>query len=222
MILIISKNRKLSDAFSEMFRIMGIPSFSASPQEGLSLISPSFKCAIVVEPDLLSDKEDYLTRLRSYANLPIHAIKDTPDALDGIIFDSVIKNNLYGAQIYKALSDYSERFDTAHPGIYRLAGIDASVVINTPTYCDVAMPLTKTEALILRTLICAYPAPMSAEEIIKYVFKPTRIPESSGVRTHISLMNKKFRLITERNLILQVKSKGYVVYTPEIAEIKAH
>ena len=46
------------------------------------------------------------------------------------------------------------------------------------------------------------------------------MPEESGIRTHISIMNKKFREITGRNLTVLTPGEGYRVLTPEIAEDK--
>ena len=72
--------------------------------------------------------------------------------------------------------------------------------------------------MILRYLIAYYPTPQSAKRIVKYAYKPTKKPEISSIRTHISVMNKKFRELTGRNLLLSLDKEGYVVSTPELVK----
>lgn len=218
MILIVSKNKKHSAPISEMFYFMGVLSHTATPTEALSLISTIFNCVLIVNPDMLSDKEDYVLRLRSYISIPIFALTDAEDETDGIIFDGVIKSSTYAPRILSLITNYLKNSDMKIPGTYKLAGIDASVHLRLPMYFDKVIPLTKTETMILRSLICSYPTPLSAKEILKYAFKQSRLPEASNIRTHISIMNKKFREITGRNLAILTPNEGYRVLTPEIAE----
>ena len=72
--------------------------------------------------------------------------------------------------------------------------------------------------MIVKYLIRTYPRPTSAEEILRYAYRESRTPEISNIRTHISIINKKFRKLTERNLIEMSFGKGYRVLTPEVAE----
>ena len=200
MILIISKTKKLSTPLSEMLHFMGIPSFAQTPTEALSKISPIFSCAIIINPDNLGDKADYTARIRSYYPLPIFAIKDNADELDSLIFDGIFESNTYAPKIISLIGNYAERNELTIPGTYKLAGINASVNLRAPMYFDKVIPLTKTESMILRVLMCAYPVPLDAKTILKYAFRPSKLPEEANVRTHISIMNRKFREITGRNL----------------------
>ena len=218
MILFISKTKKHALALSEMFRFMGIPSFASTAAEGLSHVSPIFKAIIIIDPDALGDKADYIKRIHTYAHLPVFAIKDEADCTDKIIFDGVIKSGLYAAGIYNALMSYADEKGITAPGRYRLAGIDASVDIPKPTYFDRALPFTKTEAMIIRTLISTYPAPTKAKAILGYAFRQTKLPEEANIRTHVSVINKKFRERTGRNLIVHTEGVGYRILTPEIME----
>lgn len=218
MILIISKNKKNSAPLSEMFYFMGVLSHTATPTEALSLISPIFNCILIINPDMLADKEDYAARLRSYLHIPIFALKDNEDEIDNIIFDGVINSNTYAPRILSFITNYTDGKDMKIPGTYKLAGINASVYLHSPMYFDKVIPLTKTESMILRSLICAYPTPLSAKEILKYAFRQSRLPEESNIRTHLSIMNRKFREITGRNLTVLTPSSGYRILTPEISE----
>ena len=218
MILIINKSKKEAQRLSEMFYFMGVVSYALTPSEALAEISTVYSAVIVMNPNALADKEDYIYRLRSYANLPTFAISDTIDSIDSIIFDGVIKGSSYASRILSYLTNFCVERGLKPPGTYKLAGIDASVHLTTPTYFNRALTYTKTELMILRTLITTYPTPTKAQLILKYAFKPTRKPELSSIRTHISVMNKKFRDIAERNMIVLTPSEGYRILTPEIRE----
>ena len=218
MILIINKSRKEAQRLSEMFYFMGIVSYAATPSEALAEISTVYSAVIVMNPSILPDKEDYVFRLRSYANLPTFAISDAPESIDGIIFDGVMKGAPYASKILSYITNFCTLRGLKSPGLYKLAGIDASVNLITPVYLSKALPFTKTELMILRTLIATYPAPIKASLILKYAFKPTKKPELPNIRTHVSIMNKKFRSITDRNVIILTPSEGYKVLTPEIKE----
>ena len=222
MILIVSKSKKHATPLSEMFYFMGVLSHVATPTEALSQISPIFSCVLIANPDRLADKEDYTSRIRAYLSIPIFALKDSKDELDDIIFNGVISSSTYAPKILNFIRNYAERNEFKSTGTYKLAGIDASVYLRSPMYFDKVIPLTKTETMILRALICAYPAPLGAKEILKYAFRQTKLPEEANIRTHISIMNRKFREITGRNLTILTPSSGYRVLTPEIIEAAAN
>ena len=207
MILIINKSKKEARGLSDMFYYMGILAYGVTPAEALSEISPIYRAIILMSPDNLPDKEDYVARLRSYAQIPIFAMTASHDNHDVILFDEVIKKGTYASYIYKSICDYSYKYGTKLPGSYQLSGINASCDNIAPLYFFKALPFTKTETMILRTLIRTYPQPTSAKEILKYAFRPSKIPDISNIRTHISIMNKKFRDVTGRNMRAYI---GYI------------
>lgn len=216
MLLIISKSKKEARSAAEMFYYMGIISRGASPTEALSEISAFHSAVIIINPDGLSSPEDYCRRLRSYAHVPIFAISETPTRTDSLIFDGILKRTSYASRIFKFISEYAYSNSLRAPGSYKLAGIDASVDISIPMYFDKPLPFTKTETMILRTLIATYPTPTPSEDILKYAFRESKAPELSNIRTHISVMNKKFREITGRNIITLSLGEGYRILTPEL------
>lgn len=218
MILIINKSKKDAHGLSDMFYYMGILAFCATPAEALSEVSTNYRAVIIMNPNSLPDKEDYVNRIRSYADIPLFAITDIHDSHDSILFDGIIKKGIYSAKIYKYLSEYSIQHGKKLPGNYQLAGINASCDLRAPVYFFKALPFTKTETMILRTLIRTYPQPTSAKNILKYAFRPSKAPDISNIRTHISVMNKKFREATGRNIITFEIGAGYRVLTPEIID----
>ena len=218
MILIINKSKKDARGLSDMFYFMGVLTTAVTPHEALSEISTNFRAAVVMNPDALADKEDFVRRIRSYADIPLFAITKYPDAADKILFDSIIKSGSFASKIYRSIVDYTEEHGLRKPGSYKLAGIDASIQLYAPMYFNRGLPFTKTETMILRALIKNYPTPTPSKDILNYAFRQTRVPDISNVRTHISVMNKKYREITGRNLIFSSASKGYVILTPELSE----
>ena len=218
MILIINKSKKDARGLSDMFYFMGVLTSATTPHEALSEISTNYRAAIIMNPDTLADKEDFVKRLRSYADIPLFAITKYPDSTDKILFDGIIKNALFASKIYRCIIEYTESHALRNPGSYKLAGINASVNLYVPMYFNRGLPFTKTETMILRTLIKNYPTPTTAKDILKYAFRQTRLPDVSNVRTHISVMNKKYRKITSRNIITLSHGKGYVILTPELME----
>lgn len=218
MILIINKSKKDARGLSDMFYYMGILAFGATPTEALSEISTIYRAVIIMNPDSLPDKEDYINRLRSYADIPVFAITDTRDNHDSILFDGIMKKGMYSAKIHKYISEYVTQHGAKLPGNYQLAGINASCDLSVPIYFFKALPFTKTETMILRTLIRTYPQPTSAKEILKYAFRSSKTPDISNIRTHISVMNKKFREATGKNIITFEFGAGYRVLTPEIID----
>lgn len=215
MVLIINRNKRDAVIFSETFHFMGILSYSATPTEALSEISLLYRAAIIMEPDTLPDPRDFVARLRSYAAIPIFAISDGTIENAGI-YDEVYNYRGYSSHFISRIAKKTKSMGLPYIGDYRLAGIDANCDRVGVCYFDKPIGLTKTESMILRFLIRSYPEPMDAAKILKYAFKSARRPEASGVRTHISMINRKFKAITDRNLITLVPGRGYAVLTPEM------
>ena len=55
------------------------------------------------------------------------------------------------------------------------------------------------------------------EDILRYAYRESKYPEVSNIRTHISIINKKFRNLSNRNLIEMTFGTGYRILTPEVA-----
>ena len=216
MILIINRSKRDAISLAEMFYLMGILAYGATPSEALSEISLQYKIAIVMSPSTLPDKCDYAARLRSYASIPIAVMTDEPDERDTRTFDLILKQSTYAARLMDTVRSFFEARNTDPPGTYRLDGIRACAESKVPTFLHSALPLTKTETMVLRILIKAYPRPIRAAEILKYAFRQSRYPDVSNVRTHVSLINRKYRELRGENLITFLDGEGYVILTPSI------
>ena len=216
MILIIDRYKKNSAPISEMFYYMGVLSKAISINETFSEISPVYRAIILISPERFPDIEDYLLKLREYnSSAPIFAMGN-PGKEYAHFFDDIFSRDAFGTTMISRILDYTGERDLPQPGDYRLAGIDISCDIYTATYFSRPLPFTKTEAMIVRYMIITYPRPLKAEEILKYSFRDSRTPEISNIRTHISIINKKFRKIAGRNLIQMLPGEGYRILTPAL------
>ena len=217
MILIISKEKRQAASAAEILHYMGILAYPATPSSALSEISTVYRSALIINPQSLPDVKDYLRRIHTYVgSMPVFGISDSgvPEDISHLFFKCYSKAFSPKIAVDMMISLRDNNIDT--PGTYRLAGIDASVYENTVRWFDKPLLLTYTEAMILRFLIRTYPNPVSAEKIIKYAFNPAKAPEPSCIRTHLSVMNKKFRSLTDINLTFSVPKQGYILKTPEI------
>ena len=217
MLLIISRSKRNASALSDTFYYMSILSFPATPKEALSEISLMYKAVIILEPKSFPDIRDYVSKLKSYVkNIPLFAIsrENAEDLSD--TFCEIFGEDVSSPKMLSRIMEYCERNGLERIGTYRLAGFDASSDKVGVSYFYFKPKLTKTEIMILRYLICAYPVPQSTDNILRHAFRSSRRPEAASVRTHISAMNKKLEKISGRRMIAFSPKEGYFVMTPEI------
>ena len=218
MVLIINRRKRDAAEVSEIFHYMGILSYGTTPPLALSEISSFYRAVIIMEPDTLPDPCDYVKKLRSYASMvPIFALcNDVKSLKHPKMFDGVFKFAIYSSILASKIAEYSRSRKLSYIGDYRLAGINATCDLKFTTYFEKPIIFTKTEVMIARALIRAYPMPLNAAKLIKYAFRPSRSPELSSVRSYICALNKKFRDATGSNMITSIQGEGYVMITPEI------
>ena len=220
MILIIDTNKRRADSIADIFYYMGILSRAVTPKEAFSEISPLYRAVIVSDPSSFPDIKDFKEKLSTYSSAPLYSLSEHGDEQRDL-FKISFRENAYSSTIAASIANDLKAQKLPVIGTYRLAGIDASCDVQASAL-DSALPFTKTELMILRYLIASYPAPQPPKKILKYAFKPGRVPDISGIRTHVSVMNKKFRQLMNKNLVISIPDKGYVVATPEIlAQINA-
>ena len=208
-------------AIGDIFYYMGVISYATTPSEALTEISGLYRAVLVVDPEKLPDAESFVEKLHSYnARIPVFAVSDNPKNLSLDIFDGAFPNNIYSSKLVEEIVRYQVNQNLPLTSQYRLAGIEASCDCECVSVFDKSITFTKTETMILRYLIASYPSPKDAKSILKYAFKPLRKPEETSIRTHVSVMNKKFREVREKNLFTSIQGEGYVIATPEILKAK--
>ncbi len=219
MILIICQNRRIARSLSETFHYMSILSYAATPHEALSEVSPIYHAALIINPTSFPDIVDFVGRLKSYKrDIPVFALTESEIPFHyADIFDGIFPNQTFTPALARKIIGYANKNNRARIGGYYLAGLDASNTTVGAYYYNTKLNFTKTESNILRYLIRTYPIPQKAESILKYAFKPSRVPEAASIRTHISLMNKKLLTYTGKKMIYLEPGKGYFIFTPEYA-----
>lgn len=216
MILIIDRNKKRGETLAEIFHFMGVLSLYTQPSSAISELSPEYRAILISEPSGLPAPEDYVATLRRYsASIPIFAISGEECRYE--CFDGIFSDNISSSALVSAIVAYQEERELPSLGKYLLAGLDAGCDLGEVRYFSEGLGMTKTETMIIRYLIATYPTPASAEKILKHTHKPTKLPERSSIRTHISKINSKFEAIRGKSLIVSVPGEGYTVLTPELA-----
>ncbi len=199
MILIIDQNPKNSRGLSDMFSYMGILSYVTSAENALYEPLSLFSAILFSDADKIQESSLILRIRNAFLGIPVFAISS--HFQNESLFDLTFKKGIYASAIYSQILTYSQKRKIRAPGVYKTEEIDASAMLSHPIYMGEQIKLTRTENFILKALILSSPKPIFAKELLKYVFKPTKTPDISNIRTHISIINKKFREKTGQNLI---------------------
>ena len=213
MILIIDKSKRERELIQDMLHYIGIPSYAASIDELENEDFSLYRAVLVSSPNRFLDATSIIARIKERDDIPIFALGDTADRK---FYDKVFLNNTFSPAIIEEMSLWLTENGRTPIGVFRLAGIDASLDLPTPTMLGRKVGFTKTEAIILRTLIAAYPTPLLTRDVLKFSFRQSRMPEMPSVRTHISVMNRRMMKEFYRELTLSLGGGGYVIATPEI------
>ncbi len=211
MILVIDESKKAAENLAGALSYMGFLSIGVTPSDAVNEISELYRAVIVTSLSRITSPKELVCRLRERSAAPIFSITDKPGGDMAEIFDAEIKRGAYAAVIAEEVIEFCDAHELVIPGHYTALGIDASADLDGATYFWEPLPFTKTECMILRYLIRAYPTPVSAEKILKYAYRPSRRPDAANIRTHISIMNKKFRSVTGRSLINAEFGEGYYI-----------
>lgn len=206
---------------------MGVLSRAVTPDVAISDVTNRFRAILITSMEKIINPEELILNLKRYSlGAPIFALseeKDTSIIRKQRIFsmlDGVFYENSYSSTVLTSIVEYQKKNKLPIMGEYKLAGIDASVFYKCATYFDEPINFSKTELLILRYLIRSYPNPAKSTDILKYAFNPSRLPDSSCIKTHISIMNKKFREAFGENLTFFEPKLGYTVLTPQMRAAK--
>lgn len=219
MVLVISQKKSRARDLCELFKYAGIPSYPITVAEAYNEISPMYRAVIIIEPSFICDVAEFIGSMRKYlSNIPYFAFYYSEIGPESSYFDDSFSGDSKSGNLLTRMLEYMEKGSFSLVGDYRLAGINASIDQNEVIYFDKTVNLSKTEKMILRFLIRSYPLPRKPEMIIKYVYKPSKAPDISSVRTHICKINAKFKSVHGEVLISSPKSAGYVIYTPILRE----
>ncbi len=211
MILIVSKGKADAEHFAESLNIMGYLAVGVKGAEAKDTLAPAYRAVIVLNPDNIAALDLLLYYNTHGLDIPVFAIGDTEDER----FSEVYRHDISASNLIKKITRYLTINEKPVIGKYMCAGFNASALLSTPFFFDTPLALTKTEKMILAYLTKSYPLPASSENIIRHALPPSRTPEPSTIRAHISSINKKFREITGRAMI-EFYESGYLIITPEL------
>ena len=170
MLLVISKSKKIARDIAETFHYMSILSYGATPHEALSEVSTLYRAALIADPEVFPDINDFVVRLKSYSNLPVFALTEKePENYYYDIFDGIFTRPTFTPSLAEKIIRFANDNNKTKIGSYLLAGLDASSDKIGVHYFYDRINFTKTEAMILRYLIRSYPIPQSAKSILKYI-----------------------------------------------------
>ena len=217
MLLIVDKSNKNGKTARDMAYIMGFLAQAVSPYDFFKEISPFYSAVLVIDPAGFKEDREYFEKMCKFKlGIPFFALCPTaPSEPILSAFDKIIIGNEFTSRVMDQMLTYAKANGVRPLGEYCGYGYQASVRYKDAEYFERPIKITKTEKMILRFLIRAYPMPMNAERILKYAFKPGKQIETASIRTHISLLNKQCRDVAERNVIEFVPKSGYTVYVPK-------
>jgi DNA-binding response OmpR family regulator len=220
LILIIDKSLANARTYADIFYFMGILSYAVTPSQALNEINNRYT-AILLTGVEYSNYDVEFTKTLSLLSLgaPIFAIcRDLKEymaknsKLDHVVeyFDDRIYSNALVDEIEKVQAQRNLRKLSA----YELFGFDLDARKREARYLFNDIRLSKIETMIVRCFIALNPLDISSSDILKYAFKPSKAPEASSVRTHICIINKKFRALTGKTLIEHERGVGYHLRKP--------
>ena len=217
MILIINPKLKGAKQTAEIFYYMGIPAVARRPKEALSEASLIYRAILIESPSALPCPEDYIARLSALCGrTPIFSLcASAEDEALSPLFAMHFDQDSYSSRILLQIRRMQRDLGLPLLGSYSLAGLCLDCDARFPHYCDKPIAFTKTEAMILRYLIRAYPEPVSVHHILRYAMRPESLSEPASIRTHIWSINRKFAQSTGRRLISALPGEGYRILTPE-------
>ena len=212
MILVISASQKKASDLADMFRYMGLLTLATTPHAALSKVCYVYRAVILMFPNELPDYHDYVNRLRTYSPTSmIFSVSRKDESIDTSIFEGGFNNTTYASNMIKKINEFAVEHHVLRIGMYRRFRLDLSVFHTTHMIRNKPFILTKTECMVLRYLIQITPHAATAEEIIKHIYSPSKAPNPANIRTYVSIINKKGRILNNgKNIISPVKGKGYV------------
>jgi len=203
MILLLDNTESVrADTLREMLYFIGIISQRTSSIRDLPFPASAFSAVVILCPltagELLEIKKIYgKNRIFCFGNV--------------IADDEItkLKEGTFASELIYEIRSVQGRAGQKPVGEYRIKELDASVTRDGVYFEGRKISFTKTEIMILRSLIALYPRPLTQGELLNAAFRGARTPEISNIRTHICVMNKKFRALTAKRLISQAELSEY-------------
>ena len=190
MLLIIGRDAGALASVRDIFFTMGMITELSHPIGAKNTLSPRHSAVIVVGRELGMGARELLRMIRSVrGDIPTVAIREDVLSDDAGAFDAVFPNSLYCAGVIARVCEIAQKRGIKEPGRY---GFDR--IIRHGTALSVggeSIPITKTECAVTSVVMAFSPISVSGEDIRTLAFRSGREPSLSGVRTHISAVNRR-------------------------------
>lgn len=222
MILIIDNNKKAARNLADMFLYMGFLAYSVTADATICELSTAYKAVIIISPSSIAEVDELISNIKDRVpRIPVFALCAKEDTKYSRLFDGIMERGAFASSIISRIIEYADANSLAIPGHYEYLSLDASADLRCPLYRTTPVSFTKTECMILRYLIVTAPHSVTARQILIHAYRPSRMPDISNIRTHVSIINKKFRQMTGMNLIAQSTGEGYRIELQTVDKILA-
>ena len=201
MLLLIGRDVRAVMSVRDVFFGMGIITETVTPAGAAERISHRHSAVVAVGRELGIGAGELLCGIRSAgANIPTVAIRDDVLSAEASLFDAVFPGSLYCAGVVSVISDIAKRRGLRPPGEYNFDRITRHGV--GVTVGEEPLSLTKSEVAILSVVMAFSPISVGVRDIATLAFRGGREPSESGVRTHISAINRQifphgYRIISD-------------------------
>lgn len=214
MILIYGKNKNLCSSAREIFLGMGY--ICEVCDGGEVLPDARHHGVILLGRDEMYAGSEFVQKIRTGSpKIPIIAVReDLHTVSDGV--DAVFPCSLSVAYTAREMENIAGKRGCRKIGEYAVGGLSAAVG-EAVIFRGEAVEMTKAEVGILRTLLAVYPSGLSAEEIAALAFRLGREPSASGVRTHISAINRRLREVAGESLLSSSDGRYHIKIRPREA-----
>ena len=197
MILIYGKNKNLCLSAREIFLGMG---YISEVSDSETMPEARHHGVILLGRDEPYAGREFLQKIRTGSpKMPIIAMREDLHTVS-LAVDAVFPCSLSVAHTVRQLEEIAMARGCTRIGEYS-AGELSAVVGEAITLYGEAVEMTKAEGAILRALLAVYPVGLSVEEIARLAFRTGREPSASGVRTHISAINRRLRTVAGESLL---------------------
>ena len=220
MVLIIDGDKVISAAIADMLYYMGIPCAVSAKPIKTTQISNIYDAVIFTEPCRRSTDIELVRAVRFLTlGAPSIAVVSSAERLsfeERALFDVIASPQLTPQSLLEMLKDCCSKNPDKIPGNYVAPCLNASSRINDVRYMGDSLGVTRSEAMIIRTLTRTHPLSVDSKTILRHAFRQGKAPDPSGIRTHICSINKKFLFLFGKRLIEADESGRYSLALPKI------
>ncbi len=201
MILLYGKDDGIRKTVCNMLHLLGAICIEGDDNQPLP-VSPSLLHAqIILSPEY--DIRQTIVKIRDrHPSAPLFTLLDKhPAAPSRALVDKAFSSEVSIPHALFGIIEDCRHLGRTPPCSYEALGIRAHINTDGVYYLGRKISFTKTEAMLLRALLIAHPKPLYASALLSVALSPSRELDVANVRTHVSVMNKKFLFHTGLRLI---------------------